>query len=80
MYRNISQHSEKISRYIAIRFSCIVTPLLGRDEVLMAPHMFFFNWPDPHPRADQGRCKDRRAHYSKNFILRPEGYRNRLKA
>ena len=27
MYRNISQYSEKISQYIAIRFSCIVTPL-----------------------------------------------------
>ena len=26
MYRNISQYSEKISQYIAIRFSCIVTP------------------------------------------------------
>ena len=28
VYRNISQYSEKISQYIAIRFSCIVTPLL----------------------------------------------------
>ena len=27
MYRNISQYSEKISQYIAIRFSCVVTPL-----------------------------------------------------
>ena len=39
MYRNISQYSEKISQYIAIRFSCIVTPLLyiglfWRQEIL----------------------------------------------
>ena len=29
MYRNISQYIEKISQYIAIHFSCIVTPLLA---------------------------------------------------
>ena len=28
IYRNISQYNEKISQYTAIRFSCIVTPLL----------------------------------------------------
>ena len=35
MYRNISQYSEKISQYIAIPFSCIVTPLVkghGQDH------------------------------------------------
>ena len=35
MYRNISQYSEKISQYIAIHFSCIVTPLV-------VPYAIFF--------------------------------------
>ena len=35
IYRNTSQYSEKISQYIAIRFSCIVTPLGGGGRQLI---------------------------------------------
>ena len=55
---------------------------LGRDKVLMTPHICIDSLGQIHPGVDPGRGQNRSRGFPspKNFIFRPEGYSNILNA
>ena len=55
---------------------------LGRDKVLMTPHICIDSWAKSAPGVDPGRGQNRSRGFPspKNFFFRAEGYSNILNA